>query len=110
MSLTATSTITETLPSPSADRRRFARFAGPPAVVSGDWSRVYDISLGGICLEGDEPVRPGDMVDLIITDKDCFHTATIPAEVVWKRGSRVGLRWVVTDDFQRHWLERRCGL
>lgn len=109
MSPTAAESNSEPPGSTGADRRRFARIAGPPAVVSGDWTRVFDISLGGICLEGSKPVKPGDTVDLIITDEDCFHTAMIEAEVVWKRGSKVGLRWVGTDERQREWLEQRCA-
>jgi hypothetical protein len=90
-----------------AERRRFARFRKPPTIASGDWNRVFDISLGGICLEGQENVRPGDQLDLILTDEDCFYTATIAAEVVWKSGEMVGCRWIAPDDGQRDWLQGR---
>jgi hypothetical protein len=90
-----------------AERRRFERFAKPPTVASGCWTRVFDISLGGICLEGYEEVRPGDTIDLILTDQECFYTATIEAEVVWKAGQKVGCRWLAPDDRQRDWLQSR---
>jgi hypothetical protein len=104
--------ITEAVPNrpvTGSDRRRSNRLPNPPTIASGAWERVFDISLGGICLEGVEPCQEGDQLDLILTAKDCFHTTTIEAEVVWKRGKKVGLRWLGPDERQREWLQEYCA-
>lgn len=106
MSQTLTKPLSEAK-ADGAERRVFERFAKPPTVASGCWTRIFDISLGGICLEGHEEVRPGDTIDLILTDQECFYTATIEAEVVWKAGQKVGCRWLAPDDRQRDWLQSR---
>jgi hypothetical protein len=107
MSRIATKPIPVPQTASGAERRSFERFAKPPTVASGCWTRVFDISLGGICLEGEEEVRPGDQMDLILTDQECFYTATIEAEVVWKADQKVGCRWLAPDDRQRDWLHGR---
>ena len=90
-----------------SDRREYPRLLKPPAEVSGGWSRVCDVSLGGICLEGNSDLEQGDQCSLIITDGLLFYTQTLDAEVMWRRGKRVGLRWVGLDERQRAWLHSR---
>lgn len=93
---------------PGADRRIFPRFSAPTTVPGGGWSRVLDLSLGGACLEGSQPVERGERIDVILTDCVHFHTAMLEAEVVWQHGSRVGLRWVQAGEREQEWLENRC--
>jgi hypothetical protein len=89
------------------DRRVHDRHAQPPLYVSCLPGGVVDVSVGGICLALGAPVPPQELSELIVTDGLCYTTQTLEAEIVWRSGSRVGLRWVDPTPAEVEWL-REC--
>ncbi len=99
---------------PGAERRQQPRIPFPPVRVH-DMGAVIDISHEGICLElgtpeeRGEPVRiePGEEYGLILSDAHFCFTEELRAEVVWRAGSRAGMRWIAPSLNQSLWLKER---
>jgi len=92
------------------NRREHARIMEPPVEVSGDWISVVDVSEGGICLRTNAPMRKGDRCELILTDGAVFYTQSLDAEVMWRAGDKIGLRWIDPNEDQQEWLRERCAI
>lgn len=91
-----------------AERRTTPRLAsGPPISVVGLTAVVYDISRGGICLQLEVPVKPGDRYRLNLLDELEGSTQVLAAEVVWSGGGRAGFRWIFITPEQDAWLGNR---
>jgi hypothetical protein len=88
-------------------RRAHPRVPRPPLSVSGLWGRVQDISMTGICLHLDAPVRHGECYDLILTDEISGDYRWIQAEVIWCTADRAGLSWVDLSEDEEQWLVTR---
>jgi len=89
-----------------SERREHPRLPSPPLDVGGLWARIYDISLGGICLILNAPLKVGDQYGLVLTD-GMFQAQDIHSEVVWSHGSSAGLRWVDLSPEQENWLREQ---
>jgi hypothetical protein len=89
-----------------AARRQHPRIAAPAVAVSGDWSIVRDISVGGMSLDQRTPFQPGERHTLVLTDMMLDESKSLQAEVVWCRDGRVGFRWVELDEDQKRWLHQ----
>ncbi len=91
-----------------AERRQTPRLAGgPPISVIGLTATVYDISRGGICLQLEVPVKPGDRYRLNLLDELEGSTQVLATEVVWSGGGRAGFRWIFLTPEQDAWLAAR---
>lgn len=88
-------------------RRVHPRVAGPPILVSGLWGKVKDISLTGLCVLVDTPLRHGDCFDLVLTDSLSRENRWIPAEVQWYSRGQAGLRWIDLEPEDQNWLVDR---
>ena len=86
------------------DRRVHDRHAQPPLHVSCIPGGVTDVSLGGIGLTLAAPVPAHTLCELIVTEGLCYTTQTLAAEVVWRSGNRVGLRWIDPSAGELKWL------
>ena len=87
------------------ERRHSERFPNPPLAVAFVPARVQDISLGGICLTLDPEEEIQDRYELFLTGGLYYFAEEITAELVWKKGNRVGLRWTNMDEEQRRRLQ-----
>lgn len=92
----------------AASRRRHSRIPVPPISVSGEWSAVKDIAVGGISLAHPDPLQPGTRFRLLITDAFRGDATELDAEVVWCKGGWVGLCWADPDAAAQEWLEEHC--
>lgn len=90
-----------------AARRRFPRFAVPPLRVSSLPARVMDVSRGGLSMTLYSSVKPGDRLNLLLTDALVYWTQELEAEVVWADHGRVGMRWIGLSEDQERWLDDR---
>lgn len=52
-------------------------------------------------------VKPGDRLNLLLTDALVYWTQELEAEVVWSEHGRVGMRWIGLSEDQERWLEER---
>ena len=92
------------------DRRVHHRHPEPPLHVSSLPGGVTDVSLGGICLTLGAPVPAQELSELIVTEGFCYTTQTLAAEVVWRSGNRVGLRWKDPSSDELKWLRESMEL
>lgn len=92
------------LQSYAANRRSSERIAEPLLTVSHWRATVRDVSVGGICLELDEPTRCEGLYHLTLTDGAYCFGKDVAAEVMWQRGKQVGFRWLRLTEDQQLWL------
>lgn len=103
-SRTAADDAVQILQSYVANRRQSERIAEPLLTISHWRATVRDVSVGGICLELDEPTRCEGLYHLTLTDGAYCFGKDVPAEVMWQRGNQVGFRWVRLTEDQETWL------
>ena len=96
-----------------AEQRREERVEDPPINIQDDWTTVYNLSLGGICIVSAEPLKVGWYRTFTLIDR--FGSACIlSGQVRWTsmvgQGlTRAGLQWIDLDAEARAWLARQMG-
>jgi hypothetical protein len=93
----------------SGAERREHRRVEEPAVGADERTTVHNVSLGGICMSLETPVRQGDRLSLRLRARSSADGQEMRAEVVWSRRGRVGLRWVEQTPDQFFWLCQSLG-
>ncbi len=90
------------------DRRTEPRVGEcPPVRVFGLPAVVYDVSRHGISLLIEDGLTTGECRRLILQDTLDGSTQDLPAEVVWVRRGRAGLRWLEAEGQGAAWLAHR---
>jgi c-di-GMP-binding flagellar brake protein YcgR len=59
---------------------------------------TMDVSLGGLCIVTDQPLREGSILSLEITIPDLAKALKAMAEVVWSSESGGGIRFLTMDE------------
>jgi hypothetical protein len=59
---------------------------------------TMDVSLGGLCIVTDQPLREGSILSLEITIPDVPKALKAMAEVVWSSESGGGIRFLTMDE------------
>ena len=77
-----------------AHARKLVRLAAVLAHRERGWQRdviVFDLGLGGACVEGSEVLGVGDRVQVSFVTADRWDPLQIPARVAWTTPARAGL-------------------
>lgn len=78
-----------------AHARKTVRLAAVVVHHERGWQRdviVFDLGLGGACVEGNEVLGVGDRVQVTFVTADRWDPLQIPARVAWTSTSQVGAR------------------
>ena len=69
--------------------------------------KVYDLSMGGVCILSDRPLEPGDMCvfELHESKQGSSKVFQYSARVVWKKADRFGLEFVDIDSDSYSYLQ-----
>jgi hypothetical protein len=96
-----------------AEQRRETRVEDPPINIQGDWTTVYNLSLGGICIVSVEPLKVGWYRTFTLVDRSgsaCILSGQVRWTVLIGQGlTRAGLQWIDLDSDSRHWLAKQMG-
>jgi c-di-GMP-binding flagellar brake protein YcgR len=62
------------------------------------YGHTLDVSLGGLCIVTDQPLREGSILSLEITIPDAPKALKAMAEVVWSSETGGGIRFLTMDE------------